>query len=169
MKSQEFLCRSANGMNVFFDPEDSHTSTHFNDAPNLRDVVTEFIASKDLVGELVAGDVDMGRVIGVSDVVEVNKEDDIVYAMRHKREDQGYVPFTKSQKSQASSRLSFYLVRQDPETYELSSTWVGEYDSPNFPQMDNASPDSEFYWRKHAFVWGSQEVIPGTERSDCPW
>jgi len=166
---KKLLCKSKNGIRVLYDPEDSHTATHFKDAPDLRDVLVEYLLNKDLKGEIVAENVDMGRIIGMSDVVTVDEGDEIVYAMRSKREDQGYVPFTKSQTSKPSSLLSVYLVRKDPETHELLSTWVGEYDSPNFPQMDNATDDSEPYWRKHAFVWGSQEIIPGTERADCPW
>lgn len=166
---KKFLCKSKNGIGVFYDPEDSHTATHFKDAPGLRDVVVEYLSNKDLKGGLIAEDVDMGRTIGMSDVVPVAQSDEIVYAMRSKRKDQGYVPVTKSQTSKPCSLLSVYLIRQDPETYELSSAWIGEYDSPNFPQMDNATDDSEPYWRKHAFAWGSQEIIPGTERADCPW
>ncbi|MBP9826922.1 hypothetical protein KBC99_00405 [Candidatus Saccharibacteria bacterium] len=167
--SFEPLCKSANGKKVVYDPINSHTATHFHDAPKLRKLVIEILSKKNLEGELITGDIDMGKVVGDSDVVEVDESDEIVYAMRKNRADQGYVPFTKSRKTQPTSIVSIYLARKDDVTYELSSAWIGEYDSPMFPQMNNATDDSIPYWSKHAFVWGSQEIIPGTELTDCPW
>ena len=167
--SQELLCTSANGMKIVFDPINSHTATHFKDAPQLKNLVSELLSSMHLEGELIAKDVDMGRIVGNSDVVEVNNDDEIVYAMRKNRRDQGYVPFTKSRPTQPSSLISIYLIKHDSKTYELASVWIGEYESPMFPQMSNATPESIPYWKTHAFVWGSQETIPGTELSECPW
>jgi len=168
-QTNELVCVSKNGMKIMFDPVNSHTATHFKDAPTLRRVTEELLSSMLLEGDLVAKDVDMGRIIGNSDVVEVGEEDDVVYAMRRNREDQGYVPFTKSQSSQPSSMISIHLVKKDEETYELSSVWIGEYESPMFPQMDNATGESIPFWSKHAFVWGSQEIIPGSTLGSCPW
>lgn len=169
MTKEEFLCKSANNKNVVFDPIGSHTATHFNDAPGLEELAIELLGDMDLVGDLIAKDVDMGKIIGNSDVVEIDNEGDVVYAMRKNREDQGYVPFTKSKSTQPSSMISIYLVKKDAETYELSSIWVGEYESPMFPQMDNATAESIPYWSRHAFVWGSQEIIPGSVLTKCPW
>lgn len=108
---------SANGKSVVFDPINSHTATHFMDAPTLRAITQELLSSMSLNGDLIAKDVDMGRVVGDSDVVEVDDKDDIVYAMRKNREDQGYVPFTKSRLPQSSSKISIYLVEKSDETY----------------------------------------------------
>src|SRR5688572_23431286 len=93
------LCISANGKRIVFDPVNSHTATHFNDAPALRATAEKLLSRMPLEGDLIAKDVDMGKVIGNSDVVETDETDDIVFAMRKNREDQGYVPFTKSQSS----------------------------------------------------------------------
>jgi hypothetical protein len=169
MEKLDYLCQSANGMQVVYDALNSHTATHFKDNPNLKDLVIELLSGKVIVGDLVAEHVDMGRIIGTSSVVEVQNDDEIVYAMRLQREDQGYVPFVKNRQSEASSLISIYLVRINENTYELSSSWIGEFNSPDFPQMINAGSDSVPYWKKHAFVWGSQGIIPGSERTDCPW
>lgn len=165
----KYLCISANGKKVVYDPDNSHTSTHFNDAPELKILVVELLSKKMLEGDSVAEDVDMGRIIGNSDVVEVNDTDDIVYAMRVKREDQGFVPFVKNRKPQPTSKISIYLLQIDEDTYELSSAWIGEYESPMFPQMENATTESVPYWEKHAFIWVSQEIVEGSVRKDCPW
>lgn len=163
------LCLSKNGKRIVYDPVDSHTATHFNDAPTLRAIAEQLLSSMSLKDDLIAKDIDMGKVVGNSDVVEVDEKDEIIYAMRRNREDQGYVPFTKSQSTQPSTKISIYLVKKDSDTYELSSIWIGEYESPMFPQMSNATADSVPYWKKHAFVWGSQEVIPGSILEECPW
>lgn len=169
MSELVILCKSANGKSVVYNPDDSHTSTHFKDAPSLKDVVVEILTKRKLDGVLVGENVDLGRIVGNTDVIEVNSSDEIVYAMRQKREDQGYVPFAKNREPQPTSLVSIYLIQKDEDTYELSSAWFGEFDSPNFPQMKNTDPDSITYWQQHAFVWGSQEIIPGSERADCPW
>ncbi len=163
------LGNSFNGLRVLYHPTRSHTATHFNSVPHLKDVVTSILPTLELLEDVVGVDLDMGKDVGESDVVETDGLDEIVYAIRTQREDQGYVPFTKSRTSQPTRYLSIYLVRQSEDTYELSSTWFGRFESPMFPQMDNATEESIPYWNSHAFVWGSQEIIPGTERSDCPW
>lgn len=168
-RNLRLLCTSANGMKIVFDPINSHTATHFKDAPKLKDLAMELLRSMYIEDELIAKDVDMSRIIGNSDIVEVSYDDEIIFAMRKNREDQGYVPFTKSRASQPTSYVSIYLVRQSEDSYELSSAWFGRFESPMFPQMDNATEESIPYWNSHAFVWGIQEIIPGTERSDCPW
>ena len=169
MSNEELLCITANNMKVVFDPTNSHASTPFKDSPVLKKLTVVLLENMDIEGDLIAKDFDMKRTVGNTDVVDINEKDEVVYAMRKHREDQGYVPFTKSNASQPSNLISIYLVKKSEDTYELSSVWIGEYDSPMFPQMSNATKDSIPYWSKHAFVWGSQEIIPGTERPDCPW
>lgn len=169
MEKLEYLCQSANGVQIVYDALNSHTATHFKDNPNLKGLVIEVLSRKTIVGDLVAEDLDMGRIIGNSSVVEVHNDDEIVYAMRLLREDQGYVPFVRNRLSEPSSLISIYLVRINQNTYELSSAWIGEFNSPDFPQMKNAGYDSVPYWKKHAFVWGSQGIIPDSVRTDCPW
>jgi hypothetical protein len=99
----------------------------------------------------------------------VEEKDDIVYALRKNRQEQGYVPFTKSRKAQLNSHVSMHLNKIDSDNYELASAWIGEMDSPPFPEDPNATADSSEYWSKHAFVWGSQEIISGSEQIVCPW
>lgn len=99
----------------------------------------------------------------------MEEKDDIVYALRKNRQEQGYVPFTKSRKAQLNSHVSMHLNKIDSDNYELASAWIGEMDSPPFPEDPNATADSSEYWSKHAFVWGSQEIISGSEQIVCPW
>ncbi len=165
----ELLCHSSNGKTIYFEPVGSHTATHFEDATNLRQVTIEALQTQVLTRPLEIMQIDMHRPIGVTDVVAISNTDEIVYAMRKLREDQGWVPFTKSQSSQPCSLLSLHLKQRSDGSYELASVWIGELDSPPFPQMQGATAESVPYWRKHAFAWGSQQIICGSERTDCPW
>ena len=166
---EAYLGNSANGRRISYDAVNSHTATHFNDTPGLRELVVSVLSGRELSGPIVTLDIDMGEPIGTSDVVEVDETDTIVYAMRLKREDQGRVPFTKSRPAQPCSHLSMYLIEKDHDTCELASAWIGEFESPPFPEMANATPESIKYWSRHAFVWGSQKIMPGTMIEHCPW
>ena len=165
----ELLCVSKNKKRIYYDSVSSHASTHFADTPNLRELVIEVLEIRDINTDNLEFDVDMGRTIGTSDVVETDDSDEIVYAFRKKRRDQGYVPFTKSRPAQPDSYVSISLLANPDDTYQLSSAWIGTWVDPPFPQQPNATADSVPYWSAHAFVWGSQEIEPNSEIKNCPW
>jgi len=156
-------------MKVIYDPINSHTATHFSHKDGLKEVVCEALKQTELIEEVVGTDMDMKRSVGLSDVVEVSKDDDIYYAMRTLREDQGYVQFTSSKEGRYTNFVSIHLEKRSKKVYELMSCWAGRYDSPPFPQMKNATSESEEFWSKHAFIEGSQQIIEGTKRTGCPW
>ncbi|HUD03281.1 MAG TPA: hypothetical protein VMR51_00595 [Patescibacteria group bacterium] len=165
----ELLCLSKNKKRIYYDSVNSHASTHFADTLGLRELVIEVLENRDLDNDNLEFDVDMGRPIGTSDVLETNESDEIVYAIRKNRSEQGYVPFTKSRSAQPSTNLSVALVANTDETYQLSSVWIGTWDDPPFPQQPHATLESKPYWSTHAFVWGSQEIEPNSELKSCPW
>lgn len=166
----EFLCNSANGKKVFFDNVDSHASTHLEDTPQLKNLVTEVISNMDLGEQEIATHVDMGRVIGVCDVVDTDEKDEIIYGVRKNRKEDGLVPFTKTRKARPCSSVAIHLMLKPDNSYELLSTWIGEFgnDEP-FPQSPDATSRSIDFWSKRAFVYGSQEIVLGTETSFRPW
>lgn len=163
---KQFLCTSKNGKKVFYDSVYSHAATHFNDAPELKNIVIEILTNKALQGKKIEGDIDMGRFVGNMDVVEVDNTDDILYAKRKNRDE--YVPFTKSRTVQPTRFVSMGLILRD-ENYELTSAWFGEFESPPFPGETTATQESVVFWNKHAFVWGSQGVQEHTVTDVCPW
>jgi len=169
MTTRKFLCASKNGKQIYYDPVDSHAATHFGDTAGLKKLVVEVLKNRYLNNNNTKFDVDVGRVIGTTDVVEVDDTDDIIYAIRKNRREQGYVPFTRSRKAQDSSYISISLILEPDGSYTLSSAWVGKWDDPPFPQEPHAKPESKDYWHKHAFVWGSQEIETNTETLICPW
>jgi hypothetical protein len=154
---------------VWYDSAKSNASTHFADTPGLQELVVEVLQARRITQNDLWFDIDLHRIIGTTDVVAVDSSDEIVYAIRTKRFEQGYVPFTKSRPAQPSSYLSVSLIAEDDESYSLSSAWIGAWDDPPFPQESHATAESKEYWNSHAFVWGSQAIEPGSEMLNCPW
>lgn len=165
----KLLAKSANNQEVLYDPVGSHVATHFDDTPGLKSLVQELIASINLGGE-VARHFDMGRVIGLCDVVSVGPQDDLVYGMRRNREEDGLVPFVKNREGEPTQNLAIHIILKSPHGYVLSSAWIGTFgDDEPFPQSPEATPGSIEYWSQHAFIYGSQEIIEGTETTAKPW
>ena len=169
MVTKSFLCTSQNGKRVYYEPLDSHASTHFADTPGLKELVIELLENKNIEGERLGFDVDMGRIVGTTDVVEVDDTDELVYAVRTKRFEQGLVPWVKSRPAQPCPFVSVALCSEPDGSYTLLSAWVGTWEDTPFPQEPHAPPESKDYWSKYAFVWGSQPIEPGTETSIRPW
>lgn len=170
MATQLLLCNSKNDKRVTYDPIHSHAATHLEDTPQLKALVIEAIEGM-ILEEDIMKDINMGRVIGTTDVVEVNEMDEVVYGIRKNREDEGHVPFTKSRPGNPSSCVSLQLVKKTNGTYELTSAWIGTFedDDEPFPNSPLATSRSKDFWSKHAFVYGSQEIQTGTETAKCPW
>jgi hypothetical protein len=129
-------------------------------------LVRKIIEETDITGDLMEFDTDTGQSIGESGLVETDDNDEIVYAIRKNRD--RYARFTKSRKSEMSSMVTISLTRLDDKTYDLYSAWLGPL-TPPFPGSPLATPESKPFWSNHALVWGTQEVQPGTETTECPW
>ena len=162
----ELVGYSKNHVTIVYNPNGSHTATHFADTPQLKALVKEVIAATVTTGRPMWFETDMGRVVGVSSLVETDTTDDIAYAKRLNRDT--YTRFTKNREPQPSSIVTIAIKPIDEETYELSSAWIGPV-GYSFPDDPNAVPESREYWENHALVWGTQEVQPGTETKHCPW
>lgn len=163
---------SKNGVEVIYDPIHSHAATHLEDTPQLRELVIEVVENMELKQQRIATHVGMGRIVGTCDVIEVDDIDDIVYGVRKNRSEEGHVPFAKTREAKPCTTVAIQLDPQDSGQFELTSAWIGTFgegeDEP-FPNAPDANPRSKDFWNKHAFVWGSQEIQPGTLRHDCPW
>lgn len=165
--SKEFLASTLNKMAVFYDSLDSHTATHFEDTPHLKELVNKVLEASNLTKQKEFFEKDMGRIIGTSDLVENRPGDTIVYAIRKNRDI--YTSFNKTQSSVSSSLVTVCLQQIDEKSYELVSAWIGTMYSPPFPGDPNETPDSKEYWSKHSLVWGNQEIVDGTLTDRCPW
>lgn len=169
--ARELLGQSANGRPVYFDNVNSHAVTHFDDTPGLKELVVEALSQMTLDKPSLGTQVDLGRIIGRRDVVATQPTDEIVYGVRRNREDDGLVPFVKTRQGDPSSSVALHVEEQPDGSYELSSAWIGVYDGDDepFPQAAHATKRSVDYWNRHAFVYGSQEIMAGTETAQRPW
>ncbi len=166
MDNREFFARSKNGIEVTYDPVHSHASTHFEDTPQIRPYVKSILEKTDISGDIMEFDANTGQPLGMSDLVETNESDAIVYAIRKNRD--RHIRFTKSQQPQPSSMVAITLKRLDDRSYDLYSAWLGSQTPPT-PNSPHANAESKPFWSRHALVWGNQEIQPGTETSKCPW
>lgn len=162
----ELLGRSLNNTLVVYDIESSHAANHFADTPCLKELAREIIAQTRTTGEYMWFETDMGRIVGRTDLVETVETDDIIYAKRPGRG--GYTRFVLGCLPRACSVVTVAMQPIQDEQYELVSAWIGPIGVP-FPDDPAATAGSQEYWARHALVWGTQEVVPGTERSDNPW
>lgn len=166
MSNREIFARSKNGVEIFYDPIHSHASTHFSDTPQIQPYVKSILEDTNISGENVEFDTDTGAILGTSDLVETDGNDEVVYAIRKNRD--RHMRFTKSRKPEPSSMITISLKRIDDGTYDLYSAWLGPQTPPT-PNSPLANEQSKPFWSKHALVWGNQEIQPDAETSKCPW
>jgi hypothetical protein len=161
----KLFATTKNGYEVYIDMERSHALTHLSKTSGLEAAAKEFIAGIGVCGDQLRLEKDMGYVVGFVDLVETKTGDDIVYAKRPHRET--YSRFVKNKKSAPSSWVTLDLRRKG-DLYELYTAFVGRL-TPSFPGGDFLPDQSKDFWSRHALVWGSQEIVPGTETKECPW
>lgn len=160
------LCNLKDGVEIYYDPMHSHLATHLQDTPKLEELLKELLITQSFQEKEIYRDFDIGKIVGLSDLVETDVNDEIIYAKRLNRE--GYTRFVKNRNSEPMSYLTVYLKQDEEQKYELVSAWIGRT-CPAFPDDEYAIPESKPFWDKHALVWGNQLIIPGTETTECPW
>lgn len=158
--------KTKNGKTVYVDTQGSHAATHIADTPDLLELVQELVANLVPNDDNIYVDKDMGRPVGLSDLVETNGTDKILYAKRLNRDN--YTRFVQNRKAESTNFVTVVLRKDSVGDYELWSAWIGPA-APQFPGDDFETPESRPFWQKHALVWGNQAIQPGTEREDWPW
>ena len=162
----EEIAVSKNGKTVLVDMWRSHAATHFSSSPKLQSVVKTLIESIDLEEDVIDLDYDMGKEVGLCDLVATTDEDEIVYALRPNRH--VYARLVKNRSAEPSSWITVRLVAIDKTAYRLHTAFVGKR-TPSFPGGNFMPEQSREFWKKHALVWGNQEVDEGSITSECPW
>ena len=111
-------------------------------------------------------EVDLDQIIGETVCVPTTDADEIVWAQRPKRF--GLTRFVKNRTAEQCSKVVVILKKGDRGDYVLITAFVGSRPEPE-PWDRNATPKSVEFWSTHALVWGSEEIIHGTETNQCPW
>lgn len=161
-----FIGTTANGMKVYADTQKSHAATHLLDTPELLRLVKELIPTIIAEGDSIYRDKDMGRPVGLTDLVDTKPGDEIIYVKRLNRDN--YTRFVKGRKAEQTPFVTIVLKKNANAEYELWSTWIGRA-TPQFPHDEYETSESRPFWRTHALVWGNQKVQSGTERHEWPW
>ena len=131
--------------------------------------------------QFIEAEFDLGRVIGERTLVETTADDTIVYAQRPRRA--GLTRFAKNREAEPCSSITVVLKKGDQgqlpgDYYVLLTAYVGRVTPPEpwnersfaaNPDPEGIRAKSNEFWLSHALVYGSEEIIPETETSVCPW
>lgn len=150
---------------VYVDDKGSHAATHLEDTPELLDLVKEIVKSSTYEVDSVVQDYDMGRVVGTTDCVDVNEDDDIFYARRKNRD--GYTKFVRNIQPTPCKWVTLIIDKNEDGYYTMRSCWVGGL-APTFPGKNEMSNSRDF-WSTRALVDGAQEYDESTVTKECPW
>lgn len=150
------------------DRQDSHLASHAEEYPELLSLLPLALAKINPQGRgFIAEEVDMGRVIGESILVETGPSDAIVFAQRPNR--QGLTRFVKNRQPEPCNYITVLLEKAGKGNfYTLLTAYVGRR-TPDEPWSPFARPDSVQFWSTHALIWGASPILPGTETTVCPW
>lgn len=156
------LGKLASGQSVV-DRYSSHTHQGL-----TMEVLQEAFAKISLKGEqFQVIQVDFDRIVGKNKCVRTNSDDRIVYALRNKRF--GLTRFVKNREPEDCFSVVVILKKaEEDNTYVLVTAFIGEKAQPE-PWDRNATEESVEFWNSHALIWGSEETLPGTETTQCPW
>jgi len=128
--------------------------------------VTEVIQKISVSESIERHEIDIGEKIGYCDLVTTTDKDEIVYAKRPLRNT--YSRFVKNRTAEPTSWLTIDLRKQTNGDYVLYTAFFGRL-VPSFPGGNFLPKQSKEFWNNHALVWGSQDIVLGSEMTNCPW
>ncbi|MDD4901018.1 MAG: hypothetical protein PHS62_02820 [Patescibacteria group bacterium] len=129
--------------------------------------LAEALARIDSLGhERIKETIDLGRVIGRSNCVSTGDGDEIVFAQRVNRP--GLSRFAKNREPEPTSKLTIKLHRLADGKYEVRTAYIGEAGVAE-PWDEEKKSTSIPFWNAHAFCWGYEPVVVGSETEKCPW
>jgi len=166
MLTKRLLGYTKNNKAVYFDEGSGHAATHFANHKNLEAVVGICLNQTDALDDIVRVNFDTKTIVGKTDLVETDENDDIVYALRQGRTI--YSRFCKNKSPQLTSWITIDIRHRPDDSYFLYTAYIGKL-TPSFPGGNFMAEQSKEFWTHHALAWGTQEIIPGTETSNYPW
>jgi hypothetical protein len=133
--------------------------SHLKDDPTLTEYLPQALERmRSEEREFISDTVDFGTLIGTTDCVEVTEHDEVFLAQRSGRK--GPSRFVLNRLPEPSSELSVVLKKVADKKYILITAYVGPLAGPE-PWDQNATPESNQFWKRHALVWsGEAEVLP---------
>lgn len=160
-----YIGQTSNGYKVYLDPLTSFVSTHINDTPNLLGLIKEASEKIIAAGNIIYVQIDLDRIIGVSDIVETDEADNIFYAKQLFRSN--YTRFVKNKQQPETSYITVILNRLEDD-YIVFDAWVGSV-VPPLPSDKRESKESKPFWRTHAVASRNQVIQEGSVIEHWPW
>jgi hypothetical protein len=143
-------------------------TSHVHDNPELEKYLINALSKiKSNNQNVIEGEVDFGKTIGVTRCIATSENDEIVFAMRPKRK--GYTRFVKGRVPEPTSKLTVILTKdRQTNDYLVLTTYIGAKAEPE-PWDFRATDKALEFWKSHALVYGTEPVLEGTETSDTKW
>lgn len=149
-----FVAETKNGFEV---PVTSHGVTHFNEDSRLLSLVQEVLQGYEVEGDAVRFEVDMGRVVGITDLIETKDDDSVFYAKRLNRD--VYTRLVCKKSPETTHYITLDLRKSDATSYEIYTAYIGRL-VPSFPKGKNdPSQSSRKFWSNHALVFRNQDIL----------
>jgi hypothetical protein len=153
---------------------------HFHQHPEVFEYLTEGLkqlVDNNAIGELqekgvVKISLDFGRILGTSDCIETNPDDEIFYAQRRGRKT--FTRFVKNKVAPDCSTLTMVLAQGNkPNRINVVTAYVG-YQAEKEPLDGSIKNRDDFeksvqFWKTHALVEKSQRIYNNTITAECPW
>jgi len=134
--------------------------------PYVIALIKELLAKKQLQGKRIVIEQDLGRNIGMTDIVATSDKDTIYYAQPVRSE--VFSRFAKNRLPQISNRLTIIAEQDADGNYEVSNTWIGP-NCPAFPGDEHETTDSKPFWQTHALVQDAQAIQSRSITKVCPY
>ena len=165
---KELLGITKSDIRVFLNEQSSHAHTHIANNPKLLSAVKKAIPTIRGEEAVIRVQIDTGGIVGTTDLVETTPEDEVVYAKRVARS--VYSRFVKNKQTTPTTTIVIDIRRDrnSPTDYYLYTAYIGPL-TPSFPGGNYLPEQSKEFWSTHALAWGTQEIIPGSETTTCPW
>lgn len=139
-----------------YDRSPSHI--HAGVRPLIREIVADINSRR---RSTIVYSVKYDRPIGVSSVVATRPGDRIVFAKRQGR--RGTSRFVKNRRSESTNVVTIILRQTPSGDYQVMTAHFG-YPAPREPWDESHPPrQSVDFWKRHAFVWGVEPTVRGSE------
>ncbi len=155
-----------NGHSIYVNLISSSAGRYLSRQPYVISLVKELLASKKLRGERMVIEQDMGRAIGMTDIVATSDKDTIYYAQPTKSE--VFSRFAKNRYPQLSNTLTVIALQDTDGNYEVTDIWIGP-NCPAFPGDEYETLESKAYWQTHALVQDAQIIQSKSITKTCPY
>jgi hypothetical protein len=119
---------SANGKQVYVNLIQSDIAARISREPHLLTLAREILNEKNLNKSIEEIQADLGRVVGMQDVVSTVEGDAVFFAKLNKSPH--FRRFVKHKKTEEVTTLSITLLKDEKDDYEITNLHIGTYVPP---------------------------------------